>query len=165
MRNCQKQCKVYQKWQNQFNMSEIFSHKTPSESTGFLLWKVNNLWQREIRKTLKKYNLTHTQFVVLATTVWLSHKNSDLSQVEIANQIEIDKMMTSNVLRTLEKNGLLERSEHKTDTRAKTIRPTKKGIGLLEKAVREVEDFDNHFFGQLENIKGFNNGLNNLLVE
>jgi hypothetical protein len=35
-------------------MSEIFSHKTPSDSTGFLLWKVNNLWQREIRKTLKK---------------------------------------------------------------------------------------------------------------
>lgn len=146
-------------------MSKIFNHKTPSESTGFLLWKVNNLWQREIRKTLKKYNLTHTQFVILATTVWLSDSNSDLRQVEIANQIEIDKMLTSNVLRTLEKNGLLERSEHKTDTRAKTIQPTKKGIELLQKAVREVEEFDDRFFGRIENIKEFNNGMNKLLAE
>lgn len=146
-------------------MSEIFRHKSPSESTGFLLWKVNNLWQREIRKTLKKYDLTHTQFVILATTIWLSDKNSDLTQVEIANQIEIDKMMTSNVLRTLEKNGLLERSEHKTDTRAKTIRPTKKGVGILQKAVREVEEFDDQFFGRIKNIEEFNSGLNKLLVE
>lgn len=144
---------------------EIFKHKTPSESTGFLLWKMNNLWQREIRKTLKKYDLTHTQFVILATTVWLSDRKSDLTQVEIANQIEIDKMLTSNVLRTLEKNGLLERAEHKTDTRAKTIRPTKKGTELLQKAVREVENFDDQFFGRIDNIKEFNTQLNKLLAE
>ncbi|MFL0203010.1 MarR family winged helix-turn-helix transcriptional regulator [Tenacibaculum maritimum] len=142
---------------------EIFKHKTPSESTGFLLWKVNNLWQREIRKTLKKYDLTHTQFVILATTIWLSDRKSDLTQVEIANQIEIDKMLTSNVLRTLEKNGLLERAEHKTDTRAKTIRPTKKGTELLQKAVQEVENFDDRFFGLIDNIKEFNIQLNKLL--
>lgn len=146
-------------------MSDTFRHKSPSESTGFLLWKVTNLWQREIRKTLKKYDLTHTQFVILATTVWLSDKKSDLTQVEIANQIEIDKMLTSNVLRTLEKNGLLERSEHKTDTRAKTIRPTKNGVGILQKVVQEVEEFDDQFFGNIENIKEFNSGLNKLLVE
>lgn len=146
-------------------MSEIFRHKSPSESTGFLLWKVNNLWQREIRKTLKTYDLTHTQFVILATTVWLSDKNSDLTQVEIANQIEIDKMMTSNVLRTLERNGLIERLEHKTDTRAKTIRPTKKGVEILQNAVREVEEFDDQFFGRITNIEEFNSGMNKLLVE
>ncbi len=144
---------------------EIFKYKTPSESTGFLLWKVNNLWQREIKKSLKKYNLTHTQFVVLASTVWLSKNNSNVTQVEIANQIEIDKMMTSNVLRTLEKNGLLKRKEHKTDTRAKIIKPTKNGIDILQKAIKEVEKFDSRFFGKINNIAEFNNELNKLLVE
>jgi len=144
---------------------DVFKYQTPSESTGFLLWKVNNLWQREIKKSLKKYNLTHTQFVVLASTVWLSKNNSNVTQVEIANQIEIDKMMTSNVLRTLEKNGLLSREEHKTDTRAKIIRPTKKGLNILQKAVKEVEKFDERFFGQTNNIKEFNKGLNTLLTK
>lgn len=145
--------------------STIFSHETPSDSTGFLLWKVNNLWQREIRKTLKKFNLTHTQFVVLATLVWLSQKKSDLAQVEIANEIEIDKMLTSNVLRALEKNGLLERAAHAIDTRAKIIRPTEKGINLLRKAVSEVEGFDERFFGQLKNRDDFNKELLGLLED
>ena len=144
---------------------EIFKYKTPSESTGFLLWKVNNLWQREIKKSLKKFNLTHTQFVVLASTVWLSKNNSNVTQVEIANQIEIDKMMTSNVLRTLEKNGLLKRKEHKTDTRAKIIKPTKNGIDILQKAIKEVEEFDSRFFGKINNIAEFNNELNKLIAE
>ena len=144
---------------------EIFKYKTPSQSTGFLLWKVNNLWQREIKKTLKKYNLTHTQFVVLASTVWLSKNNSKVTQVEIAKQIEIDKMMTSNVLRTLEKNGFLKRKEHKTDTRAKTIKPTEKGIDILQKAVKEVEDFDSRFFGKIDNTLEFNSKLIKLLAE
>ena len=142
---------------------ETFKYKTPSESSGFLLWKVNNLWQREIRKSLKKYNLTHTQFVVLASVIWLSKEKLNVTQVEIANQIEIDKMMTSNVLRTLEKNGFLERTEHKTDTRAKTIKPTKKGIDILQKAVKEIEEFDDKFFSKIKNISEFNNGMIMLL--
>lgn len=142
---------------------ETFKYKTPSESSGFLLWKVNNLWQREIRKSLKKYNLTHTQFVVLASAIWLSKESLNVTQVEIANQIEIDKMMTSNVLRTLEKNGFLKRTEHKTDTRAKTIKPTKKGIDVLQKSVKEIEEFDDKFFSLIKNISEFNNGMNMLL--
>lgn len=142
---------------------EVFKHKTPSESTGFLLWKVTNLWQREIKKALKKYNLTHTQFVVLASVIWLSKENKNVTQVKIANQIEIDKMMTSNVLRTLEKKMFLLRTEDKKDTRAKIIQPTKEGIIVLQKAVKEVEGFDDVFFSKIKNIKLFNNDLNALL--
>ncbi len=145
-------------------MKELFTHTTPSDSTGFLLWKVNNLWQREIRKRLKKYDLTHTQFVVLATLVWLSEQRAVVTQVDIANQIEIDKMLTSNVLRALEKKGLVNRSEHKVDTRAKTIEPTKKGVGILRKAVKDVEDFDDQFFGAINSRNVFNNDLNGLLM-
>ncbi len=37
----------------------IFSVKKPEESSGFLLWQVTNLWQREIKKALEQYGLTH----------------------------------------------------------------------------------------------------------
>jgi DNA-binding MarR family transcriptional regulator len=111
-------------------MSDLFKFETPSESNGFLLWKATNLWQREIKKTLKKFDLTHTQFVILASSHWLTSKTENITQVEIANFIDIDKMMTSNVIRKLIEKKLLKRKEHKTDTRAKTINLTEKELKL-----------------------------------
>ncbi len=143
-------------------MEETFKN-TPSESTGFLLWKTTNLWQREIRKTLKKYDLTHTQFVVLAGSYWLSQNNNNLTQVEIAEFIEIDKMMNSNVIRKLIEKKLLNRTEHKIDTRAKVIKLTEKGVEILKKAIIEVERFDELFFGKISNKKLFNHQLETIL--
>ncbi len=144
-------------------MSEIFKFKTPAESNGFLLWKVNNLWQREIQKTLKKYDLTHTQFIILASAFWLSQKSDEVKQVEIADLIEIDKMMTSNVIRKLIEKNLIDRKEHQTDTRAKVIQLTPNGIETLKKSITEVENFDIAFFGPLSNNSVFNKELLKLL--
>ena len=144
-------------------MEHIFKYKNADESTGFLLWKVTNLWQREIRKTLKKENLTHTQFVVLASTFWLSESNKNLTQIEIANHIGIDKMLTSNVIKKLIEKGLLKRIQHKIDTRAKAISTTEKGTETLKKSVKEVEKFDISFFGQLSKKNEFNKELLRLM--
>ncbi len=140
-----------------------FFKNTPSESTGFLLWKTTHLWQRELKKSLKKYDLTHTQFVVLASSYWLSLKNENLTQVEIAEFIEIDKMMNSNVIRKLIDKGLLNRTEHKTDTRAKVIKLTEKGIKTLKKAIVQVESFDELFFRKISDKKLFNSELEAIL--
>ncbi|MHB8339151.1 MAG: MarR family winged helix-turn-helix transcriptional regulator [Ignavibacteriaceae bacterium] len=144
-------------------MKNIFKFKSPSESNGFLLWKVNNLWQREITRILKKYNLTHTQFVIMASILWLSDEKKELTQIELANNIEIDVMMTSNVLRNLHKRDLIERHEHSTDTRAKTINLTSKGYNILLEAVNEVELFDIKFFKRVKKINVFNQQLQILL--
>ncbi len=144
-------------------MTDMFKFETPSESTGFLLWKATNLWQREIKKTLKKFDLTHTQFVVLAGSYWLSNRNRNITQVEIAEFIGIDKMMTSNVIRKLIEKKFLKRRAHKTDTRAKVIHLTDKGIQVLKKSVEEVENFDISFFGKLSDKNKFNKELLQLM--
>lgn len=144
-------------------MSDLFKFGTPSESNGFLLWKTTNLWQREIKKTLKKFDLTHTQFVILASSYWLSKQNKSITQVEIADFIDIDKMMTSNVIRKLIEKKLLKRKEHKTDTRAKVINLTDIGIEILKKSAKEVEKFDVTFFGKLSDKDEFNKELLQLL--
>ncbi len=144
-------------------MHKIFKFDIPSESLGFLLWKTNNLWRREIKKVLEKYDLTHVQFVVLASTYWLSKSEKNITQVEIANFIEIDKMMTSNVIRKLFKKELIDREEHKIDSRAKIIKLTDKGESVLKKALIGVESFDLIFFKKLSNRKSFNDELLNLL--
>lgn len=143
---------------------KIFSVDTPEESSGFLLWQVTNLWQRELRKALEKYDLTHSQFVLLASILWLSLKKENVTQILLSTHTKIDPMTTSTVLRTLQKKGLLRRQEHATDTRAKTVELTESGTKMAKLAVKAVEIFDGKFFQPLgDKMKDFNKKLNSLL--
>jgi MarR family transcriptional regulator, organic hydroperoxide resistance regulator len=135
------------------------NHK--DESTGFLLWQVTNLWQREIKKSLEQFDLTHSQFVLLASVLWLSATEDSVTQIALSQHTKIDPMTTSTVLRTLQAKGLLARQEHPTDTRAKTIHLTKEGERIVKKAVKTVEKFDADFFASIENTAG---EINNLLL-
>ena len=144
---------------------KIFTVDAPEESSGFLLWQVTNLWQREIRKVLEPYNLTHSQFVLLISTLWLTKENQLITQVILSAHTKIDPMTTSTVLRTLQKKGLIQRIEHETDTRAKTILLTAAGSELAKMAVKTVEKFDHEFFAPLGiKTKDFNGSIH-LLIE
>ena len=129
---------------------KAFNVDTPEDSSGFLLWQVTNLWQREIRKALEKYDLTHSQFVLLASMLWLSQKDETITQVLLSNHTKIDPMTTSTVLRTLQKKDLVQRKEHATDTRAKTVALTPAGQKMAKLAVKTVEEFDGKFFEVLK---------------
>ena len=143
---------------------KIFSVDTAEESSGFLLWQVTSLWQREIRKALEKYDLTHSQFVLLASMLWLSQQKETITQVLLSNHTKIDPMTTSTVLRTLQKKGFIQRKEHATDTRAKSVVLTAAGEKIAKLAVKTVEEFDGKFFEILgDKINGFNKKLNTLL--
>jgi DNA-binding MarR family transcriptional regulator len=144
--------------------STPFSYKSAEEATGFLLWKTHNYWQREIKKCLKPFDLTHTQFVVLANAQWLVLHQDSVSQIDIAKHAQIDVMMTSNVIRTLEKKDFILRKTHQIDTRAKVISLSKSGLLVLTEAIKAVEAFDKVFFGQLEDEKSFNASLLQLLI-
>jgi DNA-binding MarR family transcriptional regulator len=128
-----------------------FHFKSPNDSPGYLLGQLTMLWQRKQKKVLDPLDLTSTQFVLLASLGWLSKKNNDVTQVDIANQANFDRMMVSKVLRTLEQKKFVTRQEHKTDTRAKTIRLTKNGEIVLQKAIIEIENADLEFFSNIEN--------------
>ena len=143
----------------------IFTYKTPNDATGFLLYKAHLYWQREIKRSLKPIGLTHTQFVILANTYWLYLQNNQVTQIEIAQHAKMDTMMTSNVIRTLEKKNLLKRAEHHTDTRAKMVELTKKGFATLKKSVETVENFDRKFFENLIDSNQFNQELLNLMKD
>ncbi len=140
-----------------------FTFKSANDATGFLLYQVHNFWHREIKKSLKDLNITHTQFVILASAYWLILHQDEVTQVEIARHAKMDTMMCSNVLRTLEKKNFLKRKEHQTDTRAKLVILTDKGIEILKIAVKRVETFDREFFSNLQNNMEFNKELLRLI--
>ena len=141
-----------------------FSYKSPNDSPGYLLAHLTMLWQRKQKKALDPLDLTHTQFVLLASLSWLSRENNVVTQVDIANQSNADRMMVSKVLRTLEEKKFITRQEHETDTRAKTIQLTNAGRETLQKAIIKVENTDKDFFEAIEtSLSSFNANMLKLI--
>jgi DNA-binding MarR family transcriptional regulator len=117
----------------------------PEDSPGFLLWHVTLRWQRDITAALP-LDLTHVQFVLLATAWWLNSHGEDPNQLALARQAGTDVKMTSQVLRKLETKGLIRREVDTADTRAKRLRVTDRGAELAAQAIAAVESADAKFF-------------------
>ena len=126
-------------------------YKDNSEkSTGLLFMRVYNKWHSMIKKELKKMNLTHPQFVVLASLAYLLQDSDEVTQVMISKLSGIDVMTVSQILSLLEKHDFVKRKEHSRDTRAKAVILNKKGEEILQKAVPLIEQIDEIFFKKLD---------------
>ena len=139
------------------------SFNEPSDNPGFLLWRVTNAWQRQIRASLEPLDLTHVQFVLLASLAWLSKTTPNIPQVLLAQHANTDIMMTSQVVRTLERKHYLKRHSDPKDARSKLLCITPAGLALVNQAVKAVEAVDQRFFLNLENPKNFARDLSRLL--
>ncbi|MGL4766837.1 MAG: MarR family winged helix-turn-helix transcriptional regulator [Formosimonas sp.] len=138
---------------------------TANQSSGFLLWQVTALWQRKIAQVLRPHGLTQVQFVLLASTLWLSRNEPLITQTRLAKHAKLDMMMTSQVLRTLAGKGLLLRTAHPVDTRAKTITLTQDGVALAQTVIPLVEGVDAAFFNALDVSQNeFNRVLQQLIA-
>jgi len=130
--------------------STSFNFHTPDASPGFLLWLITNQWQRQQRAALKDFDLTHAQFVLMAGLAWLEQAQETVNQVDLAQHTGIDAMMTSDLLRKLERKGLVVRKPDPEDSRANAIALTSHGHARVMEAVKVVEHVDHNFFAVLE---------------
>src|SRR5438552_3272478 len=96
----------------------VFTIDKPEESLGLLLWQTTITWQRLIKKSLDKHNISHAQFVILAIVLWFETHNENPTQITIARQSKLDKMTVSKSLKKLALEGYIKRAEHVDDTRA-----------------------------------------------
>ncbi|HTK07349.1 MAG TPA: MarR family transcriptional regulator [Ktedonobacteraceae bacterium] len=119
------------------------------ESPGFLLWQLTNQWQQRIRAALAPLGITHVQFVLLVGVAWLERSEMVVSQAILSRYAHTDSMMTSQVVRTLEEKGLLTRTVHPTDTRARVVSLTAEGRTVAQQAMAVVEAVDEQFFHEL----------------
>lgn len=143
-------------------MSVPFGFDDPYASPGFLLWRVSGAWQRQIRASLRDLELTHAQFVFLATLAW-QQSHGEVTQAGLAQLIGMDVMTASQLARDLEKRALLERPTKIGDARARTLRVTARGLEVVQVAVPLVEAADAAFFKPLESNETFIRGLRKLI--
>lgn len=118
--------------------------KTP----GFLFWKISVEWQSLQRDALANLDLTHVQFILLSTIHSLESSGETLSQVKLASIANVDAMMTSHVLRNLERRGLIKREKNPVDSRAMILSTTDSGRELLERAGKVVDEVDENYLAR-----------------
>lgn len=129
-----------------------------AQSPGLALWQVTNRWQAVMRAALKSHDLTHVQYVLLASLVWMQEYDHEqvVTQAELAEFAATDRMMTSQVLRALEAKQLIQRDHHPSDGRARALHATPAGIRSARRATQDVEAADRTFFAPLrENASSF----------
>lgn len=142
------------------NFRKISIHEGPKQSPGFLLWHISISWRRSIEAVLKTFGLTHPQFVVLATTGWLTKNGELVSQVAIGAMAGLDPNTNSQILKGLEQKSLIKR-DPSSDGRAKNVSLTTQGAAILNQALPAVEQADTQFFTPLKSnemqtlIEGF----------
>jgi len=68
-------------------------------------------------------------------------------------------MMTSQVVRTLERERLVKRIADKNDARVKRIVPTSKGESTVSAAIELVNNMNDEVFGLIEDVDQFREAL------
>ncbi len=122
--------------------------ESPADAPGALLERVATLWLLQLRAALAPLELTPAQFRLLVAVAWLNAKGVGVRQSDVSSHANADPVMTSEVLRTLESRGLVQRAPHPTDGRAKAITLTEPGGALVDRAIRLVDVVESRFFDE-----------------
>ncbi len=120
--------------------------ESPAEARGAMLERVATAWHLQLRAALITLDLTPAQFRLLIAAAWLNARQTGVRQSEISVHANADPVMTSEVLRALETRGLIARSAHPTDRRAKSITITEAGGVLADRAMRLADATESRFF-------------------
>ncbi len=124
-----------------------------SSRPGYLIRRLHQIHVAIFLEECREHNLTPVQFGVLTVL----YESEALDQITIAGQLGIDRNNAADVIRRLEKRGLLERPKVVKDRRAKLARITPAGHEVVDrmqpqmiKAQRRLmEPLDDHEYGQL----------------
>ena len=129
--------------------SSPFKYAAANDSIGFLLWKITALWREKLAQVLDAFNITQTQYAILASLRWFEEKGAPTTQTHIGAHAKIDKMTVSKAVRKLEKIGLVQRERSSSDSRATYVQFTAEGKEAVAKAIEAVENADEEFFACL----------------
>ena len=147
------------------------SHAT--KLNGYQLWLSSQYWQRSFNQLLKPSDITHAQYMVLNYMVWADKKGklAKLSQNQLSQELSLDAMMISNVLKALEakkyvtrmpaeKNELPKKTSTKNENTSEkplkkattpsgnVLSTTKEWKELIKSLAHVVENFEEQVFAK-----------------
>jgi DNA-binding MarR family transcriptional regulator len=120
---------------------------------GFLLWQVSKLWQQHLTLALQDLDLPPTQAVILANVLRLSEEGLEVTQSLLSKVTKVDRMTTSQTLRSLEKKRLIVRRSSRKDLRTNQVQLTSEGRKVAFQAVARLAATHKAFFLPLRSEK------------
>jgi len=127
----------------------IFDVQTPQQSIGFQFWKLHAQWQKKVGEILAPFNITHTQFVMMASIAWFEEQGISPSQAQVAKLMNLEKMTFSKAIRQLESKKMVKRSKSKKDARLRCLSLEAQALEIVPLAMQAIAEVDIEIFGAL----------------
>ena len=126
---------------------------------GFNLHRVDLVYRRELTRCLRAYNMTPEQWQVLVG-LW---ERDTLTQTEISEITQQDAPTISRMIKRMEVNKLIQKSQNRDDRRQTLIRATGTGLKLKSTLPGEIR---RHFAKVFKDFpKGRIDQLDRLLLD
>jgi MarR family transcriptional regulator, organic hydroperoxide resistance regulator len=106
---------------------------------GYLVWRLSIKWRVAVDRALAPLGLTHAQYVMLASLSGMDHAGLLPSQRELADHTGLEALYVSKLARTLEADGLIERTRDPKDTRTMRLTLTPRGREAVRPAIATVK--------------------------
>ena len=114
---------------------------------GYALLHAAQTWRTEATAVLKPHGLTVPQFlVVMALFRQARHDWAPLTQTEVAVRLGMDANTTSQIVRGLERRGIVQRTQHPSDARAWQLTLTGAGLESAPAASTDARGFNDTYF-------------------
>ncbi|AFY56814.1 transcriptional regulator [Rivularia sp. PCC 7116] len=127
----------------------------PREFTGFVFWQKANNWEKYVNSQLEAYNISQSEIFQMISISILLNQQEEVTQVDIANFTGVAAMSVSKVLKKLEKKEFITR-ETGTDSRAKSLKITQKGLDVLIRSANTLFESNQSFFPTKNGEQFFN---------
>ena len=95
-------------------------------------------WQAAVDRAVAPLGLTHAQYSLLASLRGLTRGGDRPSQRQLADHIGLDAIFVSKLISTLERNGLVRRAQHPSDSRAVELTLSETGTEVIDRAIITV---------------------------
>lgn len=116
-------------------MSDTLKDATP----GHLVWLLSNRWRTAMDQALAPLDLTHAQYVLLASLSGMERSGTRPSQRELADFTGLEALYVSKLARSLEAAGLVRRTRDAEDTRVVRLALTDAGHAAVRPAIDAVQ--------------------------
>jgi DNA-binding MarR family transcriptional regulator len=123
------------------------SPNQPGGGLGFALAHAAQVWRGELNDVLAELSVTAPQFFVLAALLHLRGRERGApTQREIGERTGTDANTTSQIVRGIERRGLIRREAHARDSRAFALTLTDEGLALAQECTRRARALNETFF-------------------
>jgi DNA-binding MarR family transcriptional regulator len=125
----------------------------PADSVGYLLYQLAGLWRQQMNARLSDAGLTYIQFIFLIGLAWLGRNGDDVTQKDLKLYHKAGRALTSQVVRLLERDGLIVQTAKPGDARARLLKLTKEGTKRVKQAMPMLDQNEQAFLAEHAELK------------